>query len=67
MWDARTGAEILTLKGHIAELSSASFSPDGSRVLTGGVWDQVAKVWDATPINREFVPRESAPPPRAVR
>ena len=30
MWDAKTGAEVLTLKGHTDEVVwSASFSPDG--------------------------------------
>src|SRR5262249_39370461 len=37
--------ELLTLKGHTGFVTSASFSPDGSRVVTGG--DSTAKVWDA--------------------
>ena len=39
-------AELLTLKGHTDQVTSASFSPDGSRVVTGSD-DQTAKVWDA--------------------
>ena len=35
MWDAKTGAEVLTLKGHTLGVYSASFSPDGSRIVTG--------------------------------
>ena len=35
VWDARTGAEVLTLKGHTGDVVSASFSPDGSRIVTG--------------------------------
>ena len=35
VWDAKTGAELLTLKGHTGGVSSASFSPDGSRIVTG--------------------------------
>ena len=66
MWDARTGAELLTLKGHTDGVDSATFSPDGSRVLTGGP-DRTAKVWDATPINREFLPRDLTSRPQAVR
>ena len=39
---------LLTLKGHANPVFSASFSPDGSRVVTaGGYNDQTAKVWDA--------------------
>ena len=34
VWDARTGAEILTLKGHTMGVRSVSFSPDGSRIVT---------------------------------
>jgi WD40 repeat protein/tRNA A-37 threonylcarbamoyl transferase component Bud32 len=40
LWDAKTGAEILTLMG-----GSASFSPDGSRIVV--VWAGMAKVRDA--------------------
>ena len=46
VWDAKTGAEILTLKGHTGSVYSASFSPDGSRILTASE-DKTAKVWDA--------------------
>jgi WD40 repeat protein/tRNA A-37 threonylcarbamoyl transferase component Bud32 len=46
VWDAKSGAEILTLKGHTSNVYSASFSPDGSRVLTVS-FEYTAKVWDA--------------------
>jgi WD40 repeat protein len=46
IWDAQTGAEILTLKGHTGFVYSASFSPDGSRVVTGSA-DLTARIWDA--------------------
>ena len=46
VWDAKSGAEVLTLKGHTEQVSSASFSPDGSRIVTGSR-DKTAKVWDA--------------------
>ena len=35
VWDARSGAEMLTLKGHTDRVNSASFSPDGTRIVTG--------------------------------
>jgi WD40 repeat protein len=50
VWDAERGAEILALKGHTGAVSSACFSPDGSRVVTSG--DMTAKVWDARPFKR---------------
>jgi WD40 repeat protein len=46
VWDAKTGTEVLTLKGHISDVNSASFSSDGSRVVTASR-DGTAKVWDA--------------------
>jgi WD40 repeat protein len=50
VWDAQTGERLATMRGHGASnagsLSSASFSPDGTLVLTAGA-DGTAKVWDA--------------------
>jgi hypothetical protein len=51
--------DLLTLKGHTGYVTSVSFSPDGSRIVTGSD-DTTARVWDATPLNREFSP-EAAP------
>ena len=53
VWDAKSGAEVLTLKGHVDQVASVSFSPDGSRILTGS-HDGTVKVWDANPIAGEF-------------
>jgi WD40 repeat protein/tetratricopeptide (TPR) repeat protein len=46
VWDARTGAELLELKGHTGDVMSVAFSPDGERIITGSA-DGTAKVWDA--------------------
>jgi WD40 repeat protein/serine/threonine protein kinase len=46
VFDARTGAPLLILRGHSAGVHSASFSRDGSRLVTGS-YDGTAKVWDA--------------------
>ena len=35
MWDARTGTLLLDLKGHTDGVMSVSFSPDGTRIVTG--------------------------------
>ncbi len=35
-----------TLKGHSGTVTSAAFSPDGTRVITGS-WDNTAKIWNA--------------------
>ena len=39
-------SELLTLKGHTHIVVSASFSPDGTRIVIGS-WDKTARVWDA--------------------
>jgi WD40 repeat protein len=62
LWDAWSGAELLTLRAHANAVNSASFSPDGSRIVTCG-GDGTAKVWDAGP----FQPRELAERSQAVR
>ena len=49
VWDAKSGAELLTLKGHTGIVWSAAFSPDGARVLTAS-HDLTARVWDAAPV-----------------
>ena len=46
VWEAASGKELLTLKGHNRWISSVAFSPDGQRIVTGSE-DQTAKVWDA--------------------
>jgi len=38
--------DLLTLKGHTGVVQSASFSADGTRIVTGSA-DQTAKVWNA--------------------
>src|SRR4051794_9640854 len=39
-------SDLLTLKGHRGGVHSASFSADGTRIVTAS-HDQTAKVWDA--------------------
>jgi hypothetical protein len=42
----QTRGGLFTLYGHTQPVWSASFSPDGSRIVTGSR-DRTAKVWDA--------------------
>jgi WD40 repeat protein/serine/threonine protein kinase len=46
VWNAQTGQELLTLKGHRGFVDSVAFSPDGKRLATLSR-DNTVKVWDA--------------------
>ena len=50
IWDAQTGQETLTLKGHSAEVNSVSFSPDGKRIVSGSQ-DNTLKIWDISSLD----------------
>jgi WD40 repeat protein len=45
VWDAQTGQELLTLKGHTGEVNGVAFSPDGRRLASASGGE--LKVWDA--------------------
>jgi hypothetical protein len=45
----KTGEEVLTLIGHTAGVVSLAFSPDGNKIISGGI-DSTARVWDAMPL-----------------
>src|SRR5262249_38232445 len=47
VWDAQTGQELFTLKGHIAEIMNIVFSPDGKRLASSARWTNTVQVWDA--------------------
>src|SRR4029077_12710755 len=45
LWDAKTGIEIRTLRGHESEVWRALFSSDGMTILTASY--RTVRIWDA--------------------
>jgi WD40 repeat protein len=46
VWDASSGQQLLTLKGHTGEVRAVAFNPGGNRVASAAD-NHTVKVWDA--------------------
>jgi hypothetical protein len=46
VWDAKTGAQRLSLSGHTVDVNGCAISPDGSFIVSASN-DNTLKVWDA--------------------
>ena len=64
-WDATSGQELLTLRGHTKSVNSAAWGPDGKRLATAGA-DGIAQVYamdidDLLKLARSRVTRDLTP------
>jgi WD40 repeat protein len=60
VWDAATGKEIATLRGHDSVVTWAAFSPDGTSIVTTS-FDQTARLWETATGREIAILRHEAP------
>ena len=60
LWDTATGQKVQTFKGHFGSVQTLAFSPDGTRLATGGA-DGTLRLWDVDrAAGRRFDPQGRA-------
>jgi tetratricopeptide (TPR) repeat protein len=59
VWEADSGREALTLKGHTGAVHGVAFSPDGQR-LASASYDRTVRVWEAIPLTPELRQKRAA-------
>ena len=59
VWDANTGKELLTCKGHEGPVNCVCYSPDGQLLATGSK-DKTVRVWNANSGEEIYTPRVQA-------
>lgn len=45
LWDSETGKTVHVLKGHSGVVVTVSWSPDGTKLASGGA-DESVRIWD---------------------
>jgi WD40 repeat protein len=58
VWDAETGASVMTLQGHNDSIYGLAVMPDGIRVVTGSK-DKTLRVWEIPEIPRTSAASQS--------
>jgi len=59
LWDARTGRQAATLRGHTRRIQGLRFSPD-NRWLASGSADETARIWDLSTFRESAILRGAA-------
>ena len=60
LWNAKSGKSLWVYKGHMDGVSAVCVSPDGTRLVScGGYDDRNVKVWDATVCDQDKLRRKA--------
>lgn len=50
IWDAESGQRLFALRGHYSSIATLAFSPDSTRLASGGI-DGTVRIWGVRPFD----------------